>query len=158
MQIAHVGQTTVAIEVAKMAEHWDTKWKAEAGGLELGPFLIKEVDPTVKLSTYMELAAGAKRAGTLALRVESRGLRWMHRQIPSDESFKAAIADVARAFKEQGSLPLKLSQVHRVCARYSVPAKGREGLRAEVRRLKDRIVRLEDQVRAGCPKGTEPVE
>lgn len=155
MREAHTGQTRVAVEVARLSERWEVEYKAEAGGLELGPWLIKEVDPTIQLAAYVELAEAAKRAGTIWTRVESRGLRWMHRHIPEEPDFKAALTDVARAFKEQGAHPLKLSQVTRVCSRYSVPAKGRERLRDQVRMLKDRVGRLEAQIRS---LGAEPVE
>ena len=155
MRNIHTGQTLVAVEVAKMADVWDKKYKAEAGGLELGPWLIKEVDPTIRLVTYMDLATAAARAGTLSNRVESGALKWMHHQIPDDKTFKAAFAEVSKEFREQESLPLKLSQVRRVCSRFSVPRRGREGLRDQVRSLKARIVRLEAQVRG---LGKEPVE
>jgi hypothetical protein len=148
------GETQVAVVVAGLAKVWDIKYKKESGDMELGPWLLQNVDPTVRLFRYMELAAAHYRCPSLSNRVESRAFRWMHRQIPDVVSFNEAMKKIGAEFrtKTQGSHPLTMVQVKRICASYvTAPNAGISMVRA----LQERIVRLETQIRG---LGAEPVE
>jgi hypothetical protein len=159
MTQAGIGMTLVAIEVMKLAEHWEN-YKDQAGGLEIGRWLLKEVDPTVSLRQYIELAKAAKRAGTMAHRMYSNLLLWLHHAIPpsgpeSEKKFQECLRIISRVYKkDNGFRPVKKTQGVRLCARFTARRRTRARSEDIIRELRARIERLEAQVRR---LGEEPV-
>jgi hypothetical protein len=151
----------VSYEVVRMARDWED-YRDEAGGLEIGAWLVKEVSVGRSFGWYRKRVDAADWIGKgIAEKLDGGALVWLWGQHPDD-------ADVPRIRKLLSAQSISnrgaavcLSQVRRLCADYvAKQPEGRRGralheARTLVGELRARCARLETQVRE---LGGEPVE
>jgi hypothetical protein len=146
----------LGIEVMHLAETWESR-KAEAGGMELGPWLRKHVHPSRSLAWYERKARGVRAAKThgIAGRMDSTAVCWWADNVP--EKARAATAQLIRDAWFLGKrVVLNRGKVARLCAPFvSRRTVVRIVVSEELQRLRARIERLEAQIRA---LGAKPVE
>jgi hypothetical protein len=146
----------VAIEVIRLAGSWE-QYRADANGLEIGPWLKTAIHASRDLSWYRMVAeAFGRRGKSFAGRVSCSALVWADRKVTNPADFRNLERDVNAKYRQQGSMLLTLEQVKRIGAAYV--AQGPDAgisVRAELRAARERIARLEAQVRG---LGFEPCE
>lgn len=145
----------VAQEVMRLADDWD-RYRDEAEGMEIGPWLIKHLDSNRPLAWYKKHAMAAKWLGPGHVnRVEAAGVLWMHNAGVPDALLDTVRKEISRAYRDNGSVPLRKSQVVRRFQQFVVKRAPRLRLEQRLKDAEARIVRLEKQVRR---LGEEPVE
>lgn len=148
----------VSVEVMRLASEWE-RHKAEADGLEIAEWLRKYVDARHDMSWYERRAEGHETTTSLGIErclSSVAQVRWMA-LVPVSERAKSAI-EIRDAWHEGGRVPLNPDQVSRVCKRFITKRKSRMWASEELRQLRERVKRMEAQIRGGCAPGTEPVK
>jgi hypothetical protein len=146
----------VAVEVVSMGRRWDSRFADQAGGKSFTAWL-STFSPGRGIAYYAERAEQYTRlkhhCRDVLKKAEARGLFWL-RQVP-DEDLPTASAEISALFHERGGVPVTANQVSRLLSRYSTSkVSGGGALREENAKLRERIRRLEAQVRS---LGGEPV-
>lgn len=135
-------------EVEKVSKIWDSTYR-ETAGVEFGKWLRLYVDPTRDLRWYLGRAIGhrlLKREG-IGEKLESAAVVWLSTRMPTPEKSKnrdEIIREVDTAWRTNNKVPLKLTQVTRLLRPFVNPP-SRLG---DAKRLRDRIIRLEKQIRS----------
>lgn len=135
-------------EVIRIAENWE-HYQKETDFKNIDHWLRNEVHYRRGLTWYKErfevLSRDKKLNTRIVDRVEMPALFWLHRH-SSDQEFKQAASKINERYREEKSTPLSNMQVRHICSHLTAK-KTREKVEEENRRLRERIVKLEDQIR-----------
>lgn len=143
-----------AREIVKMSKNW-AHYRQEANGLEINKWLVKEIDPTRRLSWYIDRVERADKIGPIAQRLDHQSIYWLGGAVTDPENIKSVAQHLNEAFMRNGRVLLKKSQVVRICERFTTKGQSRMRTEDKLRIALARITRLEEQLRKA---GLEPVE
>jgi hypothetical protein len=147
----------VSIEVMKLAASWE-KYRDEAGGKEIGPWLTSYVHPTKRLQWYRDRAEAAcslvAKRHKLAERMDSGALVRLCKGVTGDAQLESAAKVVGAAYAKNNKMPVTVGQLSKICSQFITKGNSRQRQSEEIRALRARCVRLEEQVRG---LGGEPV-
>lgn len=143
-----VSEIALAIQVMRLANVWDSTYKQQAGGLELGPWLWANVARR-PLSWYTRRSDLAKAADAIGLRdcFDGPALVWWGKSVPVGAR-QNTMFQIRQAWKTNNRLPLNLAQTKLVCSEFV-----RRG--TSIKQLIARIQRLEAQIKG---LGATPVQ
>jgi hypothetical protein len=148
-------ETEVSIEVAAMAKRWDEDYRHQAGDVEIEKWLRSAIDSDRPLKWYVHRAEAAKALPGLTDCVTSKALVWAYGKLPNKAAIDQATADIRAKFREKGSTPLRESAVVGLCSKYVSQSASRMTKDDQIRVLRERVRRLEAQIRE---LGADPVE
>jgi len=138
-------EALVALEVMRMAQVWEKRYQAEAGGKEIGPWLQENVDPRRGLSWYERRArsfAVWKSLG-VAKYMEPKLQCWAAAAILEEKRAAAAAVLREACRDENDEAPLTQAQGSRLCGRFVTKRKSRQFASEELKDLRAKNAMLE---------------
>jgi hypothetical protein len=113
MRNADTGPLVIAKEVLTVVNHWD-KFKADAGGLDVGPWLGKVFGAGRKVKYWSTRAEAVDSLGKSVRRFMHHEVAiWVHQTVPAQHRTKF-VKELAAARNENGGNPVSKMQAARL--------------------------------------------
>lgn len=137
----------VAVEVMKLANAW-ADYESEHNGKRIGVWLKEQVDPTRSLAWYKDRATAQRLLGAgLTARLEGPAAVWLAHAV-SESDLPSVREVLGNAYRMNRSIPLKQTQLKRLCRAFVQPTSDRYRDRASAAILQARVDQLEAQIRS----------
>jgi hypothetical protein len=147
----------LALAVRDLAKNWERY--ADEADCSIGEWLRKNVHVGRTLNWYIHVAAAHDRLGHASSELEWRAGCWVTNRSTVDGELAENLTILHRLYRRSGSTPLSLPQAKRALShlleRTGKRPEQRERLKVTNKRLRERIERLEAQIRS---LGAEPIE